>query len=146
MQVMGSLRQISPPSILVLVRQEFTSFSLSVWIELSIFYLIIVLSTYNFFEPVVLPVYMDGIFFQSIIYFPLRLELIVLSQSLPGELTAYWFFKFYGIKTLHVSSTKYILQGVTYYIVTAFSKLSWTFFSILSICLLIVFRLSSFSS
>lgn len=126
---MGSLRQISPPSILVLVRQEFTSFSLSVWIELSIFYLIIVLSMYNFFEPVVLPVYMDGIFFQRIIYFPLRLELIVLSQSLPGELTAYWFFKFYGIITLHVSSTKYILQGLTYYIVTAFSKPSWAFFS-----------------
>lgn len=65
MQVMGSLRQISPPSILVLARQEFTSFSLSVWIELSIFYLIIVLSMYNFFEPVVLPVYMDGIFFSK---------------------------------------------------------------------------------
>ena len=53
MQVMGSLRQIFPPSILVLVRQEFTSFSVSVWIELSIFYLIIVLSMYNFFVPVV---------------------------------------------------------------------------------------------
>ena len=62
MQVMGSLRQIQtpPPSILVLVRQEFTSFSLSERIELSIFYLIIVLSMYNFCVPVVLPVYMDG--------------------------------------------------------------------------------------
>ena len=49
MQVMGSLRQNFPPGILVLVRQEFTSFSLSVWIELSISYLIIVLSMYDFF-------------------------------------------------------------------------------------------------